>query len=470
MMETGRSHRRCGWLLAALVGAALSGTPAAAEWTLSLPTFAPCASASRPALPNRWRAVSLMMPFFEGQIDVGEFVYDGELKAMRATVYGLESGAVDLLITGADTYLLSGPHDAPTHCKSLGNRFSPPMAHWLSERAACIGRTRLPQRPVELWKTPGAGEQATWLWLTADSRLPWRSVFVARSLDPAVIGDYAMTYFPTFAPLAEMNLSGLQELCSAEPKPGAATTGATVPTARQLMAFRNEAAEAERDKRIATLIPGLSHRACSRMQRVRWRDRFIMTATLTPGRFEEDPYLTVIYYDWNDAKTQLAIMLQGRPPVPKGIVSLKKRIGYRIERLASGGATCEAVFPGIVRPDWMTTAGCGCKAVISRDSALSPDGETQILSCPIKWQGKRIMWNWYRANGYPVVFMEAAAQNGGVMLADYHDWQPGRTGTAKDFELPKFCQVPGKSDQPPARRHQTTLSNISCSDCHTTPW
>lgn len=469
-MDSERTRCKRRVVFAAIVGAALCSTPAAADWSLSLPTFAPCSQANPPELPARWRAVGLMMPLFQGQIDVGEFVYDGKLPAMRATVYGIESGAVDLLITDTDSYLLSGPHDSPTACRSLGQKWSPPSVHWLSKRAVCIGRTRLSQRPVELWKTPGVEDQATWHWFTTGTRLPWRSVFLAHTLDPPVIGDYAMTYFPTFAPLRKTNLARLRDACRATAQRGSMKVGAAAPTARQLMAIPNKAAEAERLKRIATLVPGLSHRACSRMHRVRWRDRFVMTATLTPGRFEEDPYLSLIYYDWSDAETQLAIMLQGRPPTPKGIVSLKKRIGYRIERHASGGATCEAVFPGIVRPDWMTVAGCECKAVIDRNPALSPEGETQILSCPIKWQGKRIMWNWYRANGYPVVFMEAAAQKGGVMLADYHDWRPGLTGTAKDFELPKFCRAPGKAGAPRAPAHQTTLSNVSCSDCHTTPW
>ena len=39
----------------------------------------------------RWRAVALMMPSLQGQIDVGEFVYDRHVPTLRATIYGLKS-------------------------------------------------------------------------------------------------------------------------------------------------------------------------------------------------------------------------------------------------------------------------------------------------------------------------------------------------------------------------------------------
>jgi hypothetical protein len=118
----------------------------------------------------------------------------------------------------------------------------------------------------------------------------------------------------------------------------------------------------------------------------------------------------------------------------------------------------------------MTAAACGCKGVISGHSALSPFGDTQILSCPIKMQGERIMWNWYTTEGRPVMFMEAAPQGAGVMLADYHNWLPGETGRPTDFELPKACAVPDHSAPAPAANATPTFSNVSCSDCHTTPW
>ena len=54
-------------------------TPAAGDWTATLPLFDACSPSSAPELPARWRAVALMMPFLQGQIDVGEFVYDRDV-------------------------------------------------------------------------------------------------------------------------------------------------------------------------------------------------------------------------------------------------------------------------------------------------------------------------------------------------------------------------------------------------------
>lgn len=340
-----------------------------------------------------------------------------------------------------------------------------PSTQWLSEQAVCVGRAHLDKRPVRMWKTPGLEGRARWHWFDQTTRLPSRSLFLSRAADPAIIGDYAMTYFSAFATLPDTNLKGLRDMCRKKAQRVTVHAAASAPTARESMAIRNKAAKTERQKRIATLIPGLSHQACSRMKPVRWSDRFVMTATITPIRFSENPYQSMIYYDWNDAETQLAVMFQGTPPVLQGLISLKKGVGYRIE-LKPAGAVCAAVFPGLVRPDWMTVAGCECKGVINYKPAISSAGDTQIISCPIKHQDQRIMWNWYTAEVRPVMLVEAAARGSGVMLADYHDCLPNRTGKPKDFELPNVCNAAANPAHPASGTH--TLSNPSCSDCHTT--
>lgn len=461
-----RTNRRRRLWFAVLTGAALWHMPAAADSSAILPTFAGCNPASPPELPARWRAVGLMMPFLQGQLDIGEFVYDGALPALRASVYGLESGAVDLLITDNDTYVLSGPHRAPTQCRSLGRKLHPPSAQWLSGSVAvCVGEARLAGQAVQWWQK--SGFEPGRYWISSATRLPWRTSFVSRALDPAVIGDYAMTYFPTFTPVPQTNLPALRDLCVATAQhDDAHVVLAATPTARELMALGNKAGEAERKEQIGALIPGLSHGACARMTPVRWPDQFIMSAIITPIKINENPYSSFIYYDWSQAETLLVLPFHGRPPVLQGIISLKNRVGYRIRLPSSGGdATCPAILPGIVRPDWMTVASCECKGVLERHPALSPDADSQILSCPIKAQGHRIMWNWYTTAGRPIMFVEAAPEGGGVMLADYDDWLPGQTGQAADFELPKICGAPGT---PPAAGAGASFSNVSCSDCHTT--
>lgn len=140
--------------------------PAAAEWSAALPVFSACKPSTPPELPARWRAVGLMMPLLDGEIDVGEFVYDSTLPAMRASVYGLKSGAVDLLITKDDTYLIDGPHDSPRRCISLGRKLRPPEPQWLGRDARCVGEAPLAARPVQGGNVPvsiprGTGSRRT---------------------------------------------------------------------------------------------------------------------------------------------------------------------------------------------------------------------------------------------------------------------------------------------------------------------
>jgi hypothetical protein len=209
-------RRLAPWLL--VLGTALVClSPARAEWSATLPTFRACAPATSPELPARWRAVGLLMPFEHGQLDVGEFVYDAALPAMRATVYGLESGAVDFLIAQDDTYVIHGPHGAPTYCTSLGPRLRPPSPQWLAKDSVCLGQSPVATHAVQWWKK--SGFNAARYWVSTDTHLPWRSLFLRRTFDPPIIGDYAMTYFAAFAPLPDSNLAALRDLCAGTTKP-----------------------------------------------------------------------------------------------------------------------------------------------------------------------------------------------------------------------------------------------------------
>jgi hypothetical protein len=203
------------------------------------------------------------------------------------------------------------------------------------------------------------------------------------------------------------------------------------------------------------------------MKPVRWPDHFVMTAVISPINFAEDPNPALIYYDWETTKTQLAVMFHGRPPKPEGLVSLKYGVGYRLLRTPRG-PTCDAVYPGMVRPDWMTVAACQCRGVLDHNRELSPRDVTQILSCPIRGQQHRIMWNWYTSNGKPVMFKEAGPEGGGLMLADYYDWLPGQKIPPKDFDLPPICAPISEASRAAAGGHNT-LANPSCTDCHTSP-
>ena len=454
------------WLaLLALALTCFCGESLADDTPPAPPVVAPCNPASAPELPTHWRAVGLMLPFLRGQIDVAELVYDGALPAMRATVYGLKSGAVDLLITESNTYVLAGPHRSPEQCTSLGPRLRVPAAQWLTADAVCSGETPIDNHPVQWWHTSGF-DQARY-WVSKDSRLPWRSLFLRRALNPAIVGDYAMSYFPVFTPVKETNLSTLRDFCVANSVRYAGDL-ADVPTTRDLMSLPNAAVVAERAERIAKLIPGLNRDACSRMVAPRWPDRYVTTAMVTPIQFDDDPYSALIFYDWSGTGTQLILPFQGQPRALQGIISLKKNVGYRMRLPPKGNGVCAPVLPGLVKPDWMTVASCECQGVIEHNATIGPPADSQILSCPIKAQGQRIMWNWYTTDGRPIMFTEAMPEGGGVMLADYREWLPGVTARATDLALPNACAVPASNSGPSST--SSTFSNVSCSDCHTTRW
>jgi len=466
----GNAIRRVLVLAAAAIATVWQPQAAAhAEWSATLPAFKACHPASTPSMPDRWHAVGLMMPFLQGQLDVGEFKYDGPAAAMRATVYGLESGAVDLLITGHGTYVLEGPHRAPTHCTALNAELRPPSPQWLSNDAVCVGEAPLAGKPVQWWEKPGF--DVARYWYATDSRLPWRTLFLRRTLDPTIVGDYAMTYFPEFTPLDHTDLSNLEKLCAGATKPIKPETFGPTPTARELMTLHtNPAADAEREKRIAALVPGLTHKACARQKPAQWPDRFVMTAVITPTQLDKPPSPALIYYDWKGAQTLLVLPFRGYPPSPQAALWLKPRLGYGMSMTRSSATppVCRSNLPGIVRPDWIKSAGCTCKGVVAANSPLAPHAETQIFSCPIKHQEPRIMWTWYTTDDRPILFMEAHPWGIGVMLADYDDWVPGQTGQAKDFQLPPICKVPDKGSA--AANGTPTFSNVSCADCHSTPW
>ena len=448
--------------MAVFAAAALPLAPVVAQTLPPLPIFSLCSQSTAPALPERWRAVGLLSPFQREQLDVGEFVYDDTLPAMRATVYGLESGAVDLLITANRTYLLSGPHAAPTACAGLGRTYSLPSPSLMPKQAVCIGEVPLAAQPLEWWKARNADGRGKWYMFKSKTRLPWRIVLPAPASDPAVIGDYAMTHFPKFERLAKTDLKTLRDFCLSRAEKAAPRLMAAK-TARALMASDDKAAAAEREQRIAALLPGLSRKACARMTPVRWPDRFFMTATITPIQYKWAPLPSVIYYDWSKHKTQVAIMHVpwARPPVRTIIAVLKERVGYSIHRLPNGRAQCLPQNPGLVRPDWMAAAGCECRGVLDHEADLSPNDVTQILACPIKAQGRRVMWNWYTTAGRPVLFIEPGANGAGVNIADYRDWRPGQEMPAADYALPKLCHNPRDIGLPAS-------ATVSCMDCHTT--
>jgi hypothetical protein len=454
--------------LAAPIALIVMAQSATHAQTIDIPLLSACTPANRPELPARWHAVGLMAPFYGEQLDVGEFVYDSAVPALRASVYGLESGAVDLLITAENTYRLTGPHRAPTGCRSLGKKFSLPAGKWLSEKSVCVGEAPISAAPAQWWKTPLADGRTDWRWYRKSTRMPWRMLLPAPVKDPAVIGDYALTYFPKFEPVAQTDLASLRDLCTARADKTSDPETASAVNARALMA-----ANAERQQRIDELVPGLGHKACSRMTPVKWPNQFAMTAIVTPIKFSAvGPLPSIIFYDWTEAKAQAARMFlpTQKPPVLALYPVLQKGIGYHVQQQASGAIACTPKYPGMVRPDWMSVSQCACRGVIEPGAAFGNSEAMQILSCPMPGK-QRVMWNWYSEKGRPLLFVESGAQGDGLMMADYRQWLPGQKIRQSQFQLPPQCVGPGNTViSPPGKDERFSQADgADCSTCHTMP-
>ena len=426
-----------------------------------LPSFVRCASASPPVLPQRWHAVALMAPFDDGQLDVGEFVYDAALPAMRATVSGVESGTIDLLITREDTYRLTGPRQSPTACVSSGALFNPPSRQWLSAEAQCAGKAPVMSDLMEWWTMPSADSAATWYWYRAKTRLPWRTTRITPSADPAVVGDYAMTNFSTFEELPRTNLAVLRDFCRARVAPPANARPSAKKVRALMEAQPGNAGDVEGPARAATLVAGLDRQACSSVKPPRWPSRFEMTAIMIPTKFRRGPYPAEIFYDWSAANAQLTRLHEPGNPSSKARLDglLKGAVGYHIARDESGAAVCERAYPGIIRPDWMTSDKCQCRAIVKNNPAFDRNDAIQIFSCPVKPSG--IFWAWYSITGRPVTFRSTAVIPSGLTLADYYHWSSKTAFPTEVLDPPAVCK-----QSAPFEPNLAASFRSDCAGCH----
>jgi hypothetical protein len=455
--------------LLAGIAAAGSGQAAVAAQSTPLPILTECRRSTPPVLPQRWRAVGLMFPFDREQLAVGEFIYDATLPAMRATVYGLESDAVDLLVTTTETYQINGPPNSPDSCTALGHKYDPPGVQWVASEAKCDGEGPVGTRTVSWWKWAAPDGRAQRQWYATDTGLPWRVMYPSPSPEPAVIGEFGMTYFPTFTPVAQTNLASLRDFCAAKAKKAGAVAVAAK-SVRELMRIGQDRPQAERDSWVQSRIPGLGQKACTRMVQSRWPNQFVMTGILSPVPAKWTPLPTMIFYDWDEAGTMFEILHEAKtlPPTVEIMGILKKGIGYSVERLPNGVFACKAANPGMVRPDWMSIADCQCKAVIDHNPDFGPGDVGQIRACPVKGEARHVNWTWYTAAGRPILFTEPDAMGMGLNIADYHDWMPGMKMPPESFDLPQLCVRPQDAGLPPVGNGLPAAAIFSCSDCHTT--
>ena len=446
------------------VGQAQESSPTAqstSEVSLPYPTFSSCASASPPVLPQRWHAVAVMAPFEDSQLDVGEFVYDAAIPALRATVSGVEFGMIDLLITNEDTFRLTGPRQSPTACASSGPVFKPPSRQWLSEKAQCVGKAPLISGLMEWWKMPSENDAATWHWYKANTRMPWRTSRITPSNNPAVIGGYAMVNFTTFEQLPRTNLAALRDFCRSQTVAPASDASTSVKSARALLEAQPETArDAEGPARAASLISGLDRGACLRVKPPRWPARFEMTAMMISTNFQNGPYLAEVFYDWQGAHAMLTRLHNPQTPSSKATLDglLTGDVGYHVTRDESGAAACERAYPGLIRPDWMTSDRCQCRGVIKNNPALDRKETIEIYSCPVKPSG--VFWSWYNTVGRPITFRSTAVIPAGLTLADYYRWTSKSGFPTEILDLPSTC------NKNPLFGSSSAADFTSCAGCH----
>jgi hypothetical protein len=428
-----------------------------------LPSFQRCAPTSPPVLPRRWHAIALMAPFEDGQLDVGEFVYDAAVPAMRASVSGTESGMIDLLITNENTYELTGPRQFPTACVSSRSAFNPPSRQWLSSEAQCVGKAPVMSNLMEWWTMPSAESAATWYWYRDNTRIPWRTMRIAPSVDPAVIGSYAMTNFTTFEELPRTNLAALRDFCRSRNATSGIDASASITSVRELMeAQPDKASDAQGPARAASLVSGLDRGACMSVKPPRWPARFEMTAMMISTNFQNGPYPAEIFYDWNGANAQLTRLHDPENPSSRATLDglLVGGAGYHITRDQSGAHVCERAYPGIIRPDWMTTDKCQCRAIVKNNPALERNDTIQIFSCPVQPEG--VFWAWYSTTGRPITFRSTALIRSGLTLADYYRW------TSKTAFPTGILEIPSQCNRNSLSKPSEASFTSNCSGCHVT--
>jgi hypothetical protein len=477
-MCRGFASRLVGTLLAIVATGAAYDLPARAQDLppaasqpsappLPLPSLARCLASRPPALPQHWHAVGLMMPFDGGQLAVGEFNYDGDVPAMRATIYGLQSGTADLLIANEETYRLSGPYHAPSRCMSAGGRrFDMPMRPWLSTTAQCAGQAPLQATATEWWRTQAANSAANWVWINTATGLPWRVVMSNPSADPPIIGDYAMTYFPIFEPVSQTSLSKLRDFCRVQSRHAASRSPLDSRSDHALTTSQERAGEAERKQRIRTLIPGLSQDACASTAPAHWPDRMQMTAIVTPTPFGAGPFPAEIFYDWDRLNAMLTRVHDAIDPAIAADALLKGPTGYDIKPINPAAPTCQPDYPGVVKPDWLSGQTCTCRGVIANNPQLSPGDTVAIRSCTA--DASHAFWAWYKTSGAPVVFLSTLQTPRGINLADYYGWSPGADSASDLLQVPAACTSADRGDHlpPPDRARLTTLFATRCAACH----
>jgi hypothetical protein len=460
MGRSGVAGQHVSWIAACFVGL---GSPAIAaerpDLTLALPRMEPCERIPHPLLPAKWRGVFLMTPFTPSQLLISEIVYDEAVPAMQVKLFGVRSGAANLLVLKDKTFVIEEDPVAP--CEELEpGEWTPLPRDLLAPRAQCAGLSPISETLVEWWKSPSEPPPlADWMWVKPSDRSPFRLLFQKPSDHLSVLSAFALTHQIHFEPLTRTDLA---------PRAGACTKGEH----RRRRGVHDVlkalgSAPLRADAEIARLFPELQLQCSSR--RPHWPEALGMTMFLTPIDFGTNPVPAEVLYNWKQ-RAQRTRMFWGvdAPTTDEDALMLAEH-GYSVSRQRSGDVQCIPALPGTPRPNWLEEAPCTCEGMIGAGSALAPYGPAEILRCPAT--SPRLFWTWHTLAGRPMVFMVTPSRGDEptalITLADYYAWVPGYPSSAGLFARPAQCpdlsmgrgpripRPPGRATEPCGRCHLT---------------
>jgi len=431
---------------------------------LPLPTLSKCPTETHPQLPEKWRATFLLAPFTNTQLVLGNLAYDGTLKAMRASLYGLKRGTLDLFVQGDHTYALTSRGPQIVGCENLGDTgWRPFPQDWLKPQSQCAGSGPLAETAVDWWKTPIEPRPSSyWIWYKTSDQTPFRLVFPFPNDRLAVLGEFALSYQISFEQVENADLSEPMAACKS-------ATVAIPEAARQRPRERINAmslAEGKPSDEIKRLLPQVS--ACPSASLPRWPEKVALTGLMTPFDFNEVPYQTEVLYDWTIPAQRSRIYFPQQSSSFVQDALMLESGGYNVTYYRQGAPTCRGLLPGTIRPDWAARAPCSCEAMIDGNTPLTPYGATRVISCPLA--SPRAAWAWYTRDDRPMTFAVTSllGDEGSGLFAvlDYRDWIPGAANIARAaFNAPAHCGLPPLERS--ALKAQADPASRQCSTCHT---
>jgi hypothetical protein len=468
----------------ATVAVLLNVLPATAQ-EMIWPVLSACQNPNGSALPSRWQGVFLSAPFDNGQLVLNRTVYDSSQSAMSVSLYGVQTGEADFLVTPNTTYVLTYSGSTLTQCQSLGNTGWQPLPQTLvASPAMCVGSRPLAETAVDWWKMPAVPTSqiplnrhaANWIWFKQADGSPFRFMFNQSVDSLAPLSWSSFSYQVRFSTPSQTDLSQIVNFCQS----AAPYSGGTGRAALQAILDGMSQSPTRANAAINALMPELDN-TCATASLPTWPQTFGMTTLMTSVNFGNNPWPTQLHYRWNaqnNTGNQRTRMLITPPP--------NEQLGEEALLLGAQGYdiypnSCSADLPGVPRPNWPTnwptSGGCSCAAVINGTTALTPYGSAQIMTCPMILP--RVFWTWYTLQGRPMTFMETSSPAGegtGLALADYYDWFPNLLFKDSVFDLPNQCtgsSLSRESPRPRAISHATPLNAealpTACFNCHLGP-